>query len=86
MPTGPMVTTAPASGEPFNVFRSEFEKCKELAGRQMGSYYNYETSEEAQFYYDNAFAQCMTSHGNRILPARLPARMIEAPEYLNEND
>jgi hypothetical protein len=66
MPTGPSVTLAPAPGKPFNVFHSEFDKCNQLAKRQMGKYYDYISSEEAQFYYDNAYAQCMLSYGNRM--------------------
>ena len=66
MPTGPRVTMAPASGKPFNIFRSEFEKCNQMAGQQMGNYYDYASSEEAQFYYDNAYVKCMLSYGNRI--------------------
>ena len=66
MPTGPSVTMAPASGKPFNIFHSEFEKCNQLAKRQMGNYYDYISSEQAQFYYDNAYVQCMISYGNLI--------------------
>ena len=66
MPTGPGVTMAPASGKPFNIFRSEFEKCNQSADRQMGNYSDYISSEEAQNYYDNAYVNCMISYGNRI--------------------
>lgn len=66
MPTGPSVTMAPASGKPFNIFRSEFEKCNQLAERQMGNYSDYISSEEAQIYYDNAYVKCMISYGNLI--------------------
>jgi hypothetical protein len=66
MPTGPGVTMAPNSGKPFNVFLSEFKKCKELADRQMGNYSDYISSEEAQAYYDKAYVNCMISYGNRI--------------------
>ena len=66
MPTGTGVTMAPASGKPFNIFHSEFEKCNQLAARQMGNYYDYISSEQAQFYYDNAYVECMISYGNRV--------------------
>jgi len=66
LPTGPSVTMAPPSEKPFNIFNSEFEKCTQLANRQMGQYYDYVSSEEAQYYYDNAYVRCMISYGNRI--------------------
>jgi hypothetical protein len=68
MPTGPTVAMAPPPGKPFNIFNSEFEKCNQLAKRQMGNYYNYSSSGEAQFFYDNAYVQCMISHGNQVQP------------------
>ena len=71
MPTGPSVTMAPGSGKAFNVFRTEFEKCNQQAGSQMGNYYDYDSSEEAQSYYDKAYVRCMLSYGNVQQPVRM---------------
>ena len=66
LPAGPSVTMAPASGKPFDLFESEFGKCKQLADRQMGKSYEYSSTQEAQLYYDNIYVRCMTAYGNRI--------------------
>lgn len=42
-------------------------KTTSLSEQQLGKYYDYLSSYEAQYHYDNIFVQCMTSHGNRIL-------------------
>jgi hypothetical protein len=67
LPTGPSVTMAPASGKPFNVFQSEFEACNRSAEQRLGAYYDYSSSQEAQYHYDTVFMQCMLSHGNTVL-------------------
>ncbi len=72
MPTGPSVLVMPAQGKPFDVFQSEVGKCRQWADSRMGKFYDYYSSQEAQFYYDNAYIQCMISHGNQIpRPARM---------------
>jgi hypothetical protein len=76
LPTGPSVLVMPAKGKPFEVFQSEVENCKQVAGGRMGKYYDYYSSEEAQFYYDNAYVQCMISYGNRTPQ---PVRMYRSP-------
>src|SRR5512137_2332930 len=67
LPTAPSVTMAPAPGKPFDVFRSEFEQCTKSAERQLGEYYDYNSTQEAQIHYDNVYLQCMRSHGNTII-------------------
>jgi len=71
LPTGPSVTVMPASGKNFDVFRSEDAKCRQWAEQQSDSAQDsYNTLEdygrEAQRRYDNAYVQCMYSHGNQV--------------------
>ncbi len=58
---------SPGEGKPFNIYLEEDRKCRQIAERQLGKYYDYFSTYEAQYHYDNVFVQCMTSHGNRIL-------------------
>lgn len=67
LPTGPSVPMSPGEGKPFNIYLEEDRKCRQIAERQLGKYYDYFSTYEAQYHYDNVFVQCMTSHGNRIL-------------------
>jgi|PlaIllAssembly_1097288.scaffolds.fasta_scaffold61802_3 hypothetical protein len=67
LPTGPSVPMSPGDGKPFNIYLAEDGKCRQLSERQLGKYYDYLSTQEAQYHYDNVFVQCMTSHGNRIL-------------------
>jgi len=67
LPTGPSVPMSPEDGKPFNVYLAEDRKCRQIAEQQLGKYYDYLSTYEAQYHYDNVFVQCMTSHGNRIL-------------------
>src|SRR5574338_627950 len=78
MPTGPSVLVLPAQGKPFEVFQSEVGQCRQLADRQMGKYFDYSSSQEAQLYYDRAYVQCMISHGNQIPQ---PARVYRSEEH-----
>ena len=67
LPTGPSVPMSPGEGKPFNIYLAEDGKCRQISERQLGKYYDYLSSQEAQYHYNNVFVQCMTSHGNRIL-------------------
>jgi len=53
LPTGPSVPTSPADGKPFNLYLTEDGKCRQLAERQLGKYYDYFSTQEAQYHYDN---------------------------------
>jgi hypothetical protein len=64
LPTGPSVATSPATGKPFDLYLSEDGKCRQLAERQLGNYYDYFSTQEAQYHYDNVYVQCMRSYGN----------------------
>ena len=70
LPTGPSVTMAPASWKPLDIFQSESEECKKFADRRMGKYYDYVSSQDAQFYYNNAYVKCMISYGSESPPAK----------------
>jgi hypothetical protein len=67
LPTAPSVPMAPATGKPFDLYLLEDEKCRQLAERQMGKDYDYFSTQEAQYHFDNVFVQCMLSHGNLLL-------------------
>jgi hypothetical protein len=67
LPTGPSVPMAPAAGKPFDLYLVEDEKCRQLAEGRLGNDYDYFSTQEAQYHYDNVFVQCMLSHGNLIL-------------------
>jgi hypothetical protein len=66
LPTGPTVPTSPAAGKTFDIYLAEDEKCRHLAERQLGKYYDYFSTQEAQYHYDNVYVQCMRSYGNQI--------------------
>ena len=67
LPTGPRVSMSPADGKPFDLYLVEDGKCRQVAERQLGKYYDYFSSLEAQYHYDNVYAQCMISHGNLLI-------------------
>jgi len=67
LPTGPGVPTSPAAGKPFDLYLVEDGKCRQLAERQLGKYYDYFSTQEAQYHYDNVYVQCMRSYGNPLM-------------------
>ena len=88
LPTGPGVPTSPAAGKPFNLYLTEDGKCRQLAERQLGKYYDYISTQEAQYHYDNVYVQCMRSYGN--LPIQSPAvyrwYRLSRPPSQDDND
>ena len=67
LPTGPSLPMSPEEGKRFDVYLAEDRKCRQIAEQQLGKYYDYLSTDEAQYHYDTLFVQCMTSHGNQIL-------------------
>jgi len=67
LPTGPSLPMSPEEGKPFNVYLAEDRTCRQIAEQQLGKYYEYLSTDEAQYQYDTVFVNCMLSHGNRIL-------------------
>ena len=94
LPTGPSVPTSPAAGKPFDLYLAEDGKCRQLADRQLGRYYDYISTQEAQWHYDNVYVQCMRSHGNQILSpvyrwyriSRPPLQDYDAPPPENDSE
>ena len=68
LPTGPSVSMSPPTGKPIDIYQTEDGKCRQYAERQLGKDYDYFSTQEAQYHYDNVYVQCMSSHGNRIQP------------------
>lgn len=67
LPTGPSVPMSPAEGKPFDMYLADDGKCRQLAERQLGNYYDYFTTQEAQYHYDNVYVHCMRSYGNHVV-------------------
>lgn len=68
LPTAPSVPMAPAKGKPFDLYLEDDGTCRQLAERQLGRYYDYFSTQEAQYHYDTAYVNCMLSRGNVALP------------------
>jgi len=66
LPTGPSVSMSPPTGKPVDIFQTEDGNCRQYADRQLGNDYDYFSTQEAQYHYDNVYVQCMRSHGNQI--------------------
>jgi len=67
LPTAPGVPVSPADGKPFDRYLEEDATCRQIAERQLGKYYEYYSSQEAQYHYDNVYLPCMLSHGNKLI-------------------
>jgi hypothetical protein len=79
LPTGPSVPMSPATGKPFDLYLEEDGKCRQVAERQLGKYYDYFSTQEAQYHYDNVYVQCMHSHGNLLIQSPTVYRWYRIP-------
>jgi hypothetical protein len=88
LPTGPSLPTAPAEGKPFDLYLADDAKCRQVAERQLGKYYDYFSTQEAQYHYDNVYVHCMRSYGNLLIQSPVVYRTyrISPPPPQDFND
>jgi hypothetical protein len=76
LPTSPAIMAVPAAGKSLAAFNQDDMSCRNYAAVQVKasanapdqrSFLTY-SADRAQWSYDNAYAQCMASHGNTIQP------------------
>jgi len=68
-PTGPSVVVVPPQGKDLGLFQQEDAQCRAYARAATGT--APASSQDLQIRYDIAFTQCMYSHGNSVLGARI---------------
>ncbi len=79
LPTGPSVPMSPSDGKRFDLYLEEDGKCRHVAERQLGKYYDYFSTQEAQYHYDNVYVQCMHSYGNLLIQSPTVYRWYRIP-------